>query len=71
MYLENKYCHECCKPTQFYNGKCGNCEIIRAEKEHRDHFACLDCMTLEERIRRLEKIDYEYRINPPWCDKLY
>jgi hypothetical protein len=68
MYYELKYCYVCCRDRGHYNGKCGDCSAIESMKKHREHFALLDSMTLEERIRRLEKHEYEQNINPPWAE---
>lgn len=70
-YISNDYCYTCCKNTTHCNGKCGVCKEQAAEKHHREHFALLDSMTLEERVRRLEKIDYDNFTNPPWIEPTY
>jgi hypothetical protein len=71
MLFNTQYCYDCCKETGHYNGKCGQCAAKENEKKHREHFAALDSMTLEERIRRLEKIDYNHIVNPPWIEPTY
>jgi len=51
-----------------YVNECGECkERIRAEMRDR-HFAELDALTLEERVRRIEEWIYEYKptyVPPP------
>lgn len=58
MLMDYKYCYECEKETRHYNGKCAICEANREIKERKGHFAKLDKMTVEERIRRIERILY-------------
>ena len=70
-FIRNKYCYTCCKDTRHTNGDCNVCSAQKAENDHRKHFAKLDSMTLEERIRRLEKIEYQTSINPPWIEPTY
>ncbi len=71
MFYEQKYCFDCCEDTGHYNGKCGICNDKLAEKAHREHFALLDSMTLEERIRKIEIQLYNMSINPPWVEPTY
>ena len=71
MFYQVSYCYDCCKDTGHYNGKCGDCEAAKRERLHREHFAKLDSMTLEERVRAIEKSLYEMSINPPWVEPRY
>ena len=69
--LQTKYCFECCAERAFYNGKCAVCEAKEKEREHREHFLRLDSMTLEERVRNIEKQLYVLQKNPPWIEPTY
>jgi hypothetical protein len=66
FYQPAVYCYKCCKETQHYNGDCGICKEKERQRAHKEHFAKLDTMTLEERIRRLELNEYHMSKNPPW-----
>ena len=70
-YISNEYCFECCKETRFMNGKCVDCQHKEKKRAHAEHFAKLDMMSLEERVRRIEKILYEQSKNPPWKEPTY
>ena len=70
-FIRKEYCYICCKDTYHTNGECDCCVEHKAMQKHREHFAKLDSMTLEERIRRLEKFEYELLINPPWVEPTY
>ena len=59
-----KFCCECAKETMHTNGKCGVCEGKEARQHKEAHFARLDKMTLEERVRELENISYNRSIEP-------
>jgi hypothetical protein len=59
-----KMCYECAKETMHTNGECDVCKT-RAAKQHREiHFATLDSMTLEQRVRKLEEDAYEDSVRP-------
>lgn len=62
--IQNEDCIECGKITLHINGKCRDCESNKASRARREHFGKLDALTLEERIRRLEEIEYNDSINP-------
>ena len=70
-FVRDEYCRECCKDTVHTNGKCNNCGESEAKKKHRDHFAKLDKMTLEERVREIEKQLYNLNNNPPWGGNIF
>ena len=68
-------CRECGKNKQVivpssggYVSECGECKA-KIEQEMRDrHFAELDALSLEERIRRIEEWIYDYKpthVPPP------
>lgn len=44
---------------------CSNCVKLAADKKEAAHYARLDKMTVEERLRELEKISYRRSITPP------
>lgn len=69
-HIQTKYCYECCWDTTHTNGKCNACKGREAENRHREHFARLDSLSLEERVREIEKQLYNLNINPPWGDNI-
>ena len=69
--IQNLPCGPCHKYTDHINGKCGECSKKEAAWKRKVHFTNLDIMTLEERIRRLEEIEYNQSINPPWIEPTY
>ena len=71
MFLEYKYCYECCRETNHHNGKCSICVAAESKRRYKQHFANLDAMTLEERVRLIEKTLYKMSINPPWIEPTY
>lgn len=72
-YIYNKYCHVCCKDTQFYNDYCQQCIKREKDSKYKAHFQTLDNLTLEERIRRLELNEYnDTRENTlSWLGRIY
>ena len=70
-YISTEYCYKCCKDTDFINGECRDCKLKENERAHKEHFAKLDILTLEERVRELEKQMYNLSINPPWIEPRY
>lgn len=66
MLLTNEYCYKCLKMTSHHDSKCGNCET-REEIENRyQHFLKLDNLTLDERVRKIEEMIYNWKNNAPW-----
>lgn len=68
--LGNIVCKECGqKKSVMYNPAkgpprvCNDCREIRVADKRKEHFAELDALTVEERLRRIEEWIYDYR--PP------
>lgn len=49
--------------TNFYISVCPYCERKDVEKKEREYFEALDSLSMEERIRKIEKWIYDYK--PP------
>ena len=68
-YLTNTLCHECGETFMGDSSRglntCPACKKILADAAAVAHFAALDKMTIEERIRRLEEISYNRSKTPP------
>lgn len=64
-------CSECGKHTMHFNGKCGDCDTKKRDRTKRQHFGALDALTIEERLRRIEKQLYDLNTNPPWIEPTY
>jgi len=43
---------------------CSDCEKLEKEVKEKAHFDVLDSMTIDERVRRIEKILYDMSVNP-------
>ena len=71
MKFESQYCEICKNRTGHYNDKCGVCYGKETSKKHRLHFAESKGLTLEERLDRLEKWQYEIQNDPPWREATY
>jgi hypothetical protein len=71
MKFDHEHCDKCEKVTPHYNGKCGPCETAAGNKARRLHFASLKGLTVEERLDRIEKWQYEMQISPPWIEPTY
>lgn len=71
MKVDHQYCEVCDKTNGFFNGKCGDCTRKERDKQRRVHFASLQGLTIEERLDRLEKWQYEIQQSPPWIEPTY
>lgn len=69
--FRKEHCPVCEKTTGHYNGKCGDCVSREKSKASRLHFASLKGLTVEERLERIEKWQYEIQQNPPWVEPTY
>jgi hypothetical protein len=70
VYMQDITCSVCGKQTQESVGAgrvatfvCSECHSKEVAKKRREHFAKLDAMFIEDRIRRIEKWIYDYK--PP------
>lgn len=59
-----EHCDRCKKTTIHINGICRDCAGKDTSRKRREHFGRLNALTIEERLRRLEEIDYNDSINP-------
>jgi hypothetical protein len=57
-YCAEDYCYDCKEETMHTNGKCGVCTERDQKSHEKKHFDELNKMTLEERVRRIEKWIY-------------
>lgn len=68
MLLTQEECLKCGKVTNHFNGRCGPCEAERERLQRAEHFGKLDALTLEQRVRRLEEIQYAQATEQPCVD---
>ena len=66
-YVQEGICSRCKKSKMIissarqFNTICNDCLAEKAERKRERHFAILDNMTLEERVRRIEQWIYNYK----------
>lgn len=65
MYLSDEYCYVCKKFTTHHDNECTECEWKKESDKKRKYFSELNCLTLEERIRKIEEWIYNHKC----CDK--
>jgi|GEM_PF-6589325 len=65
--ITNDVCTKCHKLKQIIssagqiNTVCAECQLKEANEQRRAHFAELDAMSLEDRVRRIEEWIYNYK----------
>lgn len=63
-------CHKSFRPING-NNDCPYCAVLVETTKRKAHFAALDQLTLEERIRKIEEWIYDYNVPRNWRDVKY